>query len=227
LDRDKTQTEMAQNTTEVPSDYPASYIDPNLTAGADAGLDGIPTVPAAPLPPATSAGGEASAMASAEMNPRGEAIAAAASVDANTCSVRVSEGAAVRSWNLKDKVSASAIGATCGNSIIRIMLETPEGSALYALQAPARDFGISETATAEEVREKLMTLLPTNAVRAAAYPAWDADGPAPTNTEFTRETYEAIRAANHPVICLKLPSASQRCVAADPATKQIKVFSRG
>ncbi|MEN9873765.1 MAG: hypothetical protein RL186_662, partial [Pseudomonadota bacterium] len=78
-----------------------------------------------------------------------------------------------------------------------------------------------------EVREKLMTLLPTNAVRAAAYPAWDADGPAPTNTEFTRETYEAIRAANHPVICLKLPSASQRCVAADPATKQIKVFSRG
>jgi hypothetical protein len=126
-----------------------------------------------------------------------------------------------------DRVSAMAVGPTCSAATIRIMLETPEGTALYSLQAPARDFGITADASAEDVRTRLNQLLPTDAVRAAAYPAWPANAPAPTRNEFTRDAYEAVRAANNPVTCLKLPTGSQRCVATDPSNGQVRVFSRG
>ena len=120
-----------------------------------------------------------------------------------------------------------AVGPTCGAAVVSVLLETKDGAALYSLQAPARDFGIAPNSNAEDVRVRLSQLLPTDAVRAAAYPAWPADAPAPTRNEFTRDAYEAVRASNNPVTCLKLPTGTQRCVAADPGSGQIKVFSRG
>ena len=126
-----------------------------------------------------------------------------------------------------DRVTASAIGKTCSSGIVRILLESAEGAALYSLQAPARDFGINEGDSAEIVRSRLTQLLPSNAVRAAAYPQWSAGAEPPTRNEFTQDAYEAVRAANSPVVCLKLPTATQRCVAADPVSGQLKVFSRG
>ena len=201
--------------------------DPSAVLGSDPSLNAPPPTIAAPLPPSTQPGINSNAI-TADISARAESDAAiAAATVTASCDVRVSQEAPVRSWSQKDRVTAMAVGPTCGTAMIRIMLETPEGNALYSLQAPARDFGINPTANAEEVRVRLSQLLPTDAVRAAAYPAWPADGPAPTRNEFTRDAYEAVRASNNPVTCLKLPTGTQRCVAADPGNGQVKVFSRG
>jgi hypothetical protein len=202
--------------------------DPDAALGTDSALNAPPPAVAAPLPPSSQPGINLPPPPPPFVSAKAESDAAiAASAVTAACNVRVSHDAPVRSWTKKDRVTAIAVGDTCGRATIRVLLETPEGTALYSLQAPASDFGIGANASADEVRNRLTQLLPTDAVRAAAYPAWNADAPAPTRNEFTRETYEAVRAADNPVTCLKLPTGSQRCVAADPSNGQVRVFSRG
>jgi hypothetical protein len=231
LDRDAPVASAPSNTIIGPRDI-GEYLPDSDGVITDSSRNAAPPASAAPLPPAI----PPSAWTAHSVPPPQLAInsakteadaVAALSNSAPSCTVRVSASATVRSWKQKDQVSATAIGPTCGTSVVRIMLETPKGSALYSLQAPAKDFGIALNASAADVRNRLTAILPTNAVRAAAYPAWIAGGSPPTRTEFSREAYEAIRAANNPVICLKMPTAAQRCVAAEIGSGQVKVFSRG
>jgi hypothetical protein len=143
------------------------------------------------------------------------------------CDIKVSQPIAIRTWKAPDRVTIMALGNECASGNIRVTLETNEGRALYTLQAPARDFGIPATATADQIRDRLTTLLPANAVKSDTYPAWPEGVESPTRSEFTRETYEAIRQADAPVVCLKLPTSAQRCVAQDPKSGQLRVFARG
>jgi hypothetical protein len=143
------------------------------------------------------------------------------------CDVKVSQATAIRSWKAADRVTIMATGNDCASGSIRVTLETNEGRALYTLQAPARDFGIPATASPDQIRDRLTTLLPAQAVKSSAYPAWAEGSESPTRSEFTRETYEAIRQADAPVVCLKLPTSAQRCVAQDPKSGQLRVFARG
>ena len=144
------------------------------------------------------------------------------------CDIRVSQSAPVRSWTSPDRVSILSSGPTCGQATIRVVLETTDGSPLYTLQAPARDFGIGADASAAQVKDRLTQLLPPSAGRASAYAAWpEGAAEGPSRTEFPRETYEAMRAADVPVNCLKMPSGAQRCVARDPKSGAIKIMSRG
>jgi hypothetical protein len=191
--------------------------DPNLDAqaGLDPALD--PPAPPTPLPPALPPGSGATAA-------RVESEAAMAA-GAAACNVRVTRRMPIRTWASGDRLVASAAGATCGGATVRLIFEGPDGGALYTLSAAAADFGLSPQATADELRAALDRAMPDSAVRAAAYPAWSEATPAVS--EFTREAYDAIRAANNPVVCVKLPTAPQRCVAADPATGEVKVFNRG
>jgi hypothetical protein len=233
LNRDTPSVDAPTNAIMGPPGLDNPLSDPDAALGSDPSLNAPPPTVAAPLPPATPPGvvmgnSQPPTMPETAITPRTESDAAiAASAVTAVCDIRVSRNASVRSWAQKDRVTASAIGQSCGGATIRVMLETPEGNALYSLQAPARDFGITPNMSADELRSRLTQLLPTDAVRAAAYPAWPENAPAPTRNEFTREAYEAVRTANNPVICLKLPTGSQRCVAADPISGQVKVFSRG
>ena len=226
LNRDNPSVSAPTNAIMGPPGLDNPLADPDAALGSDASLNAPPPTIAAPLPPSTQPGMVPPTPPIISSRTESDAAIAASSVTPG-CDVRVSRDAPVRSWSAKDRVTAMAVGQTCGTATIRIMLETPDGTALYSLQAPARDFGITADAGADAVRDRLSQLLPTDAVRAAAYPAWPADGQAPTRNEFTRETYEAVRASNNPVTCLKLPTGAQRCVAADPSNGQVKVFSRG
>jgi hypothetical protein len=208
--------------------------DPNADLGSDPSINALPPAPNAPLPPATPPQSASNVLTPPNPAPipaisaRTESEAAiAASAVSSACNIRISKDAPIRSWSQKDRVTANAVGDSCGNSTIRITLETPEGASLYSLQAAARDIGISPQATADEVRNRISQLLPVDAVRAAAYPPWVNGDTSPTRSEFSRESYEAVRAANAPVTCLKMPNAALRCVASDPSNGQIKVFSRG
>ena len=233
LNRDNPSVNAPTNAIMGPAGSDNPLGDPYAVLGTDPSINAAPPTVAAPLPPSTPpVVGQQTPTPALPLPPivssRVESDAAmTASVVTAACDVRVSHDAPVRSWTQKDRVTAMAVGQSCGSAVIRIMLETPEGTALYSLQAPARDFGIGANANAEEVRVRLTQLLPTDAVRAAAYPAWPVDAPAPTRNEFTRDAYEAVRASNNPVTCLKLPTGTQRCVAADPSNGQVKVFSRG
>jgi hypothetical protein len=240
LNRDTPSVSAPTNAIMGPPGLDNPLADPDAVLSGDASLNTPPPTIAAPLPPATPPNSIATDQASPPTRTpplpppfptitaraASDAAMAAATVTA-ACNIRVSQSAPLRSWSQKDRVTASAIGNSCNSATINIALETMEGTALYSLQAPARDFGIGPNSSADDVRDRLAKLLPTDAVRAAAYPAWQVDTPSPTRTEFTREAYEAVRAANNPVVCLKLPSASQRCVAADPSSGLVKVFSRG
>jgi hypothetical protein len=196
--------------------------DPSVTA---------PAPPAVPEPPTTGPNEVVIPTPGPLVNgigPRAESDAAMAAGNVvQQCDIKVSQPIAIRTWKAPDRVTIMALGNECASGNIRVTLETNEGRALYTLQAPARDFGIPATATADQIRDRLTTLLPANAVKSDTYPAWPEGVESPTRSEFTRETYEAIRQADAPVVCLKLPTSAQRCVAQDPKSGQLRVFARG
>jgi hypothetical protein len=133
----------------------------------------------------------------------------------------------MRDFAQPGQVVAEAAGDTCGAALVRLTLRGQTGDVLYTLAAPASDFGLTGEATPDQLRAALDAALPNSARRASAYEAWGAGSAGPAGTEFDQAGYEAVRAANAPVICLKVPSAPSRCIAADAATGQMRVFSRG
>lgn len=208
----------------------------NPLADPDAVLSSDPSIiasapPVVPAPPTTGANEVVIPTPGPMVNDVGPRIEADAAMAAGSpvaqCDVKVSQATAIRSWKAADRVTIMATGNDCASGSIRVTLETNEGRALYTLQAPARDFGIPATASPDQIRDRLTTLLPTNAVKSSAYPAWMEGSESPTRSEFTRETYEAIRQADTPVVCLKLPTSAQRCVAQDPKSGQLRIFARG
>jgi hypothetical protein len=194
----------------------------------DAILDGDPSllepppVPPTALPPATGPGGSGQ-FADATAAARAESAAA---MQAAPCTVRVSKQMPVRAWAEPGTVVAEASGDTCGSAVVRLSVRGRDGAVLYTLTAPASDFGIPSEGDPGQLRGALDAALPNSAVRAAAYPPWGEGAPAPPGAEFDRTTYEAIRAADVPVVCIRVPTAPERCVAADPASGQVRVLSR-
>lgn len=231
LSRDVAAVSAPTNAIMGPSGLDNPLGDPNAALSADPSLNALPPAPSAPLPPALPPGyaqsGAQPGSGAASISARAASDAAmAASEVTAACNIRVSQDTPIRTWAQKDRVSIVAIGETCATATIRISLETPESASLYSLQANARDFGIAPDASADDVRARLSQIIPTNSVRAAAYPQWSSDAAAPAGSEFTREGYEAVRAANLPVTCLRIPNAAQRCFAVDPSNGQLKVFAR-
>jgi hypothetical protein len=228
LKDDRTVVSAPTNAIMGPSGVDNPLGDPNAALAGDPAASALPPAAPSALPPARPPQGIVSTVGAATaLSARSESDAAMeASAITASCNVRVSKDIAIRSWSQKDRISVVAIGPTCDTASIRLMLETSEGAALYSLQTPARDLGILAGDTEETVRTRLAQLLPTDSVRAAAFPQWTPDTPSPNRSEFTQESYEAVRTANNPVTCLKFPTTNQRCVAGDLASGQIKVFSR-
>jgi hypothetical protein len=232
LSEDRATIEAPTNAIPGPIGLDNPLADPDAAMTGDPDLYG--TAPAAPLPPAnippSSGTGQSvpPAPGTAEvMTAQAESAAAmAASAATPMCNVRVTRNTPVRSWASKDRISAVATGPTCGAASIRIMVQAEDGSVLYTLTSQVSDFGLGNDATADAVRSRLEIAMPSAAVRASAYPAWTSGQAAPTRTGFSQEAYEAIRRADSPVVCIKLPGAPEDCVATDPATGQVKVFAQ-
>ena len=194
------------------------------TNGAiDANLD-----PAQMLPPPAAPNSPQKSIVSAEavaVSARSEAEAFQSA--SKNCSISVSRAVPIKSWEQSGSVSAITEGENCGTSLVRILVKNPEGKTIFTMSAPAGDFGVAPSADAGELKAALARALPDSAIRAAAYPAWKEGDKAPNGTEFGREGYEAVRAANAPVICVKIPSAPQTCLAADPSSGEVKTLLRG
>ncbi|WP_284358461.1 hypothetical protein [Candidatus Phycosocius spiralis] len=213
---------------------PAGLVNPLADPDAAVGSDpNVITPPPAPLPaPPASAINEVVIATPSNLPPESGVhdeteLSMSADKASSQCDIKVNQSLAIRSWKSLDKVTIMATGPDCASGNIRIMLETAEGRALYTLQAPTRDFGIAANANADQIKDRLSGLLPPSALKASDYPAWPVGSDSPTRSEFTRETYETIRDSGAPVVCLKLPSSAQRCVAQDPKSGQFRVFARG
>ena len=154
-----------------------------------------------------------------------EALAAQQAVAG--CFISVSKKIPIKDWSTSGLVVATAIGDDCYNSIVRIAIKSPEGKILFSMAAPGRDFGIDPTVDKNNLQKAITASLPDSAIHAAAYPAWISDDDAPYGTEFTREAYQKARDKNIPVICVKVPTAPQTCVAYDAANDKMKTLQRG
>lgn len=153
--------------------------------------------------------------------------AMASSQAASNCTINVSKPIAINDWSNPGKVIATSDGGDCESAIVRIELIAKDGKSLFTMSSPARDFGLGAGANANNMRKALNAALPNSAVRANAYPQWVNDNDKPFGTEFDKATYEKIRSAQAPVICLKLPKAPQTCIAANPDNGELRTFSRG
>lgn len=158
-------------------------------------------------------------------------------IDANTealasqeavpsCSASAKRKLPVKSWSHLGTITATIKGSDCNTAIVNMAIKGEDGKLLYNLSAPARDFGINNNSSSSEVSKILDKSLPNSSVRASAYPKWSEGKNAPTFTDFKREDYETTRFDDVPVVCLKIPSAPQKCVAMDKTTNLMKTFSR-
>ena len=140
------------------------------------------------------------------------------------CVLNISKKIPIKDWTTSGFVVATAIGDDCYNSIVRIAIKSSEGKVLFSMAAPGRDFGISPAVDKSVLQKAIAASLPDSAIHAAAYPAWINDDDMPYGTEFTREAYQKARDKNIPVICVKVPTAPQTCVAYDAATDKMKTL---
>ncbi len=143
------------------------------------------------------------------------------------CPVNIQKPISISDWNNKGLVTATAEGENCQGAIIRIEITSTQGKSLFSMSAPSRDFGLTSYSSIDDVNTVLNATLPNSSIHAKAFPKWDSDANKPFGTEFDMATYEKIRALDMPVICLKLPSAPQTCIAANPENGVIRTFSRG
>lgn len=148
------------------------------------------------------------------------------SAEAVNCDTSVSRSIAVSSWTDFGTIKASINGQNCFDALIKINVSNSSGKSLMTISSPAALFGIKNDTSIDAIKKLLEASLPDSAIRAAAYPEW-SETTKPEGTEFTKDSYEALRAANLPVLCFKLPNSPQTCLASDPNTGKFLTLNRG
>ncbi|MBN8649205.1 MAG: hypothetical protein J0L55_14720 [Caulobacterales bacterium] len=156
-----------------------------------------------------------------------ELDANAAQAAVSGCNLFAQKPIHIKNWEVKGNIIANSEGENCASALVKIMLKDETGKTLFTMTAPAKDFGISEETKKEDITNALSDALPNSAIRAKAYPEWKIGEERPFGSEFDQITYEKIRALDTPIICLKIPSAPQTCISANPENGEIKTFSRG
>ncbi|MDZ4775642.1 MAG: hypothetical protein SGJ23_02535 [Alphaproteobacteria bacterium] len=134
-----------------------------------------------------------------------------------------------------DVIEARAIGADCPNAIVVWTLRTSTGKPVWTHAAPYEWLAtpVDPTSTSE-----METFLETWAGVAvddtSASPVWSAeDAGAPEawgpggSSMFLRETYESVRAAKLPRVCLPTSKESYQCIFYDAEAEAVDVHFTG
>jgi hypothetical protein len=159
-----------------------------------------------------------------QQNPNALEAMAAQEAAAN-CNIAISKPVAIDDWNTNGNVIAISEGSDCNSILVRILVKNSAGKTLYTMSAPARDFGISQNPNSQELKTALDSALPNAAIHAKTYPAWTNESNKPQGTEFSQSEYEAMRNNDEPIICIKLPSAPQTCIAATQNASEMRTFA--
>ncbi len=155
------------------------------------------------------------------------AIADASAQAAMNCAVSSVKNLAISDWNTRGTVSAQADGDTCGQALVRLLVRDGADKIVFTMTAPARDFGVAPDADGTSLKDAIEKTLPQSSTHANSFPEWKNNDTKPFGTEFDQATYEKLRAEDVPIICLKLPSAPQTCIAENPKDGMYHTFVRG
>lgn len=155
------------------------------------------------------------------------AIADASAQAAMNCAASSVKAIALADWETRGTVSAQADGDSCGQALVRLFVRDNNEKIVFNMTAPARDFGVPADADGGTLKAAIEKSLPQAAAHANSFPAWTDNATKPFGTEFDQATYEKLRASDVPIICLKLPSAPQTCIAKSPKDGMFHTFVRG
>lgn len=154
-------------------------------------------------------------------------IAEASAQASMNCAVSSVKSVAISNWETRGTVSAQADGDNCGQALVRLLVRDNNEKIVFTMTAPARDFGVEPDADGVALKSAIEKSLPQNSAHAGSFPQWASADTKPFGTEFDQATYEKLRTADVPIICLKLPSAPQTCIAESPKDGMYHTFVRG
>ena len=132
----------------------------------------------------------------------------------------------IGAWNVNTEqfaVEATTSGPDCARAVATLVIRNTSGEPIWAdahiasdimVLAPAHDIATMNAALDE------WTTNGTAMQSTAALPEWPANADGPQNGEFpfylnegyTRESYNAMRAANYPMFCYVQGMESMRCI---------------
>lgn len=163
----------------------------------------------------------------------GGAVSAARARDCNRV---VERAAAFTAPNARDTIEARAIGDDCATAIVVWTVRNGDGKPLWTYAAPYAWLSTPVNPTSKAEMETFLEKWAGVAVDdTSVSPVWSADDAAapeawgPTGSSmFVRETYQSIRAAMKPRICVPTTSETAQCIFYDAEAEAVDVhYSSG
>ncbi|MDX2235370.1 MAG: hypothetical protein NW200_12805 [Hyphomonadaceae bacterium] len=134
----------------------------------------------------------------------------------------------------RDTITARALGDACATAVVVWTLQDGAGKVLWTHAAPYDAFAAAaDPSSAPEMGAFLRTWTEVAVDDTAASPPWVEDG-APEawgpsgHSMFARETYETIRAAQLPRVCVPTSRETETCLFYDAQAEAVDVhYERG
>jgi len=140
-----------------------------------------------------------------------------------------------------DTISAHSEGPSCAQAVITFVIRNASGDPLWTFASTYYDLhtggvpppGITPpVVTVEEMQKFLDGTVNVTQMRSGQMPDWaegaagpaDATRPLHYNTAYPRETYEALRASDRPLLCYAAAADATQCLIIDPASNSPAVI---
>ena len=151
------------------------------------------------------------------------------------CNHVISRTVAFTAANARDTVEARSVGPSCETAIVVWTLRDAAGKPLWTHAAPyAWLWASADPRASDELRTFLERWAGVAVDDTSASPAWardkagGADGwGASGGSMFARDTYETIRTARLPRICVPTTSERYQCIFYDPQAEAVDVHFAG
>lgn len=154
---------------------------------------------------------------------------------ARDCNRVVERSAAFTAPHAKDTIEARSIGTDCANAVVVWTVRDPSGKPLWTHAAPYAWLHAPVDPTSRAEMETFLEKWAATPVDdTSSSPAWAlGDAGTPTawgpqgSSIFVRETYESIRAAKLPRICVPTTSDTSECIFYDAEAEAVDVHYTG
>lgn len=140
-----------------------------------------------------------------------------------------------------DTVSAISEGPSCAQAVVTLVVRNANGDPLWTFANTYYDLhtggapppGVTAPAVTVETMEKFLdSFADVTTMQSSQLPDWaeGAEGPADAarpfhySTAYQRDTYEALRAGNRPLICYAAAAEATQCLIKDPASNSAAVI---
>ena len=144
------------------------------------------------------------------------------------------------SQDAPDMISAISEGPSCAQAVVTLVVRNADGDPLWVFANTYHDLhtggvappGIAPPAvTVEEMEKFLQSFANVTAMQSGQLPHWTDGAPGPADasrpfhysTAYQRDTYEALRASNRPLICYAAAAEATQCLIMDRASNSAAI----